>query len=119
MNSEMCIRDRLNYADITIIGEVGDGCLAIDAVRRLRPDVVLMDYHMPLMDGLAAARLILADPEPPGIVLLSGDVNPALCTAAQRLGIRAVLEKGVAPQVIYEALLLAQTGRPMPRAYAA
>jgi DNA-binding NarL/FixJ family response regulator len=49
--------------DIDVVGDAADGRAAVQAVRRLSPDVVLMDVRMPVMDGLAATRALTADPQ--------------------------------------------------------
>ncbi len=51
-----------NEADLTVVGEAGDGIAALDVVRQTRPDVVLMDVRMPRMNGIEAIRAIVADP---------------------------------------------------------
>jgi DNA-binding NarL/FixJ family response regulator len=61
----------LEAAGFTVAGEAGDGAEAVELVSRERPDVVLMDIRMPVMDGLEATRLISASPGAPKIVILT------------------------------------------------
>ena len=58
--------------DLDVVGEAGSGAEALELVRSLTPDVVLMDVRMPTMDGIEATRLLKADFPDVGVVALSG-----------------------------------------------
>jgi DNA-binding NarL/FixJ family response regulator len=68
---------------ITVVGEAGDGEEAVELVRRLAPSVVLMDIRMPVMDGLAAARVILSDTDSRVLMLTTFDSDEYVYAALQ------------------------------------
>ena len=55
------------------VGEASNGREAVERVRQLRPDVILMDVRMPNVDGIEATRRLLALPEPPTAVVYAND----------------------------------------------
>ncbi|MFD7657044.1 response regulator [Actinosynnema sp. NPDC059797] len=57
--------------DMTVVGAAGDGEHAVVLCRRERPDVVLMDVRLPVLDGLAATRLLLDGPHRPRVLVLT------------------------------------------------
>jgi len=57
--------------DIVVVGEAGDGVEAVKKAAELAPDIVLMDINMPVMDGVRASRLITAQDQRVGIIILT------------------------------------------------
>ncbi|OHV38286.1 MULTISPECIES: response regulator [Pseudofrankia] len=96
---------------IDVVAEAADGARAVEAVRRTRPDVVLMDIRMPEMDGLEAARRILAggDTTPRVIMLTTFDLDRYVY-AALTAGASGFLLKDVTPEQLVAAVRLVRAG---------
>lgn len=90
--------------DMVVVGEAGDGLAAVDEAARTRPDVVLLDLAMPVMDGLEALPLVKQACPDAHVVILSGFEATAMAGSAQAAGAAAYLQKGVAPDVIISCI---------------
>ncbi|GGM41532.1 response regulator [Microbacterium saperdae] len=96
--------------DLEVVGEAGDGREALDVVRTTRPDVVLMDIRMPVMDGLTATAEILAQPDAPRIVMLTTfDLDEAAARAI-RQGASGFLLKDADPEFLLAAIRTVHAG---------
>jgi DNA-binding NarL/FixJ family response regulator len=98
--------------DITVVTDASDGAEAVERVTRLHPDVVFMDVRMPVMDGLEAARRILAaglDPAPRIIMLTTFDLDDYVFEAL-RIGCSGFLLKDAPADELARAARLAVSG---------
>jgi DNA-binding NarL/FixJ family response regulator len=76
-----------------ICGEAADGRAAVELARRLHPDIVVLDYKMPLMNGLQAAHLIGSFSPAATMVLFTGEATNRIVQQALATGIRTVVPK--------------------------
>jgi DNA-binding NarL/FixJ family response regulator len=94
-----------------VVAEAADGLEAVEAVRRTRPDVVLMDIRMPQLDGLGAVRRILAgNPGEPNVIMLTTFDLDQYVYAALTAGASGFLLKDVTPEQLIAAVHLVRAG---------
>jgi DNA-binding NarL/FixJ family response regulator len=99
--------------DIDVVGEASDGAQAVSAARALRPEVVLMDIRMPRVDGLAATRQILDQPDPPKVVILTTFHLDEYVYSALQAGASGFLLKDTPPRQIVAAIRAVAAGSEM------
>lgn len=96
--------------DIQLVGEAADGREAIDESRRLRPDVILMDIRMPVMDGVEATRVLAAENRSTKILILTTFEVDEYVIEALRAGASGFLLKDVAPDELLHAIRVVAGG---------
>jgi DNA-binding NarL/FixJ family response regulator len=99
--------------DLDVIGEAGDGREAIRLCRELRPDLVLMDVRMPVLDGLAATRELLgpdAGSTPPRVLMLTTFDIDDYVYEALRSGASGFLLKDASPADLIAAVRIVAAG---------
>jgi two-component system, NarL family, response regulator LiaR len=99
------------FHDMEVVGEAVNGEEALQKAQELRPDVVLMDLRMPVMDGVEATRQIRACCPEIQVVALTSFVENELVSRALQAGAIGYLLKNVSPQELAEALRAAAQGR--------
>ncbi|HEX6325854.1 MAG TPA: response regulator transcription factor [Jiangellaceae bacterium] len=110
-DDQALVRDGLRVqlgltSDIHIVGEASDGEQALALARRERPDVMLMDVRMPVLDGIEATRRIVADPATAGVrvlILTTFDLDENVY-AALSAGASGFLLKDATPEEIVHAV---------------
>ena len=98
------IRDILEDAGLVVSGEAENGSSGIEAYRRLKPDVVLMDITMPVMDGLRALRQIRREDPDAAIVMCSALGQQEYIIGAIQLGARDFIVKPFRPERVVSAV---------------
>lgn len=101
------IQGILEECGYTILGMATDGREAIQMTLRLRPDVVFMDIHLPVMNGLEASREILRICPTP-IVVLTAYEHRELVEEARKAGVTAFLVKPPSPAGLEQAIATAK-----------
>ena len=98
--------------DIAVVGEASDGRSAVRLARMERPDVIIMDVRMPILDGIEATRLITNDPDLAGVrilILTTFDLDEYVYAALQA-GASGFLLKDAPPERMFDAVRVVAAG---------
>ncbi|WP_265445250.1 response regulator [Flexivirga meconopsidis] len=96
-------------ADIEVVGEAADGAEAVRVTEQVRPDVVLMDIQLPVLDGIAAARQVI-DQTSSKVVLLTTFDDDAYVFEGMEIGAAGFLLKNAEPDALLNGIRLAHAG---------
>jgi DNA-binding NarL/FixJ family response regulator len=99
--------------DLYVVGEASDGFEAVELARRLLPDVVLMDIHLPRLDGIAATRTIAEARLPVRVLVLTAPDIDEHFFAALRAGASGFLAKDVPGEELVAAVYTVAAGHPV------
>src|ERR1044071_4096869 len=94
-----------------IVGEARTGREAVDLARVLRPDVILMDIAMPVLNGLEATRQILAANSAARVIILSAHSDDEYVERASVAGVAGFLEKQTSAEILTKAIREVASGR--------
>jgi DNA-binding NarL/FixJ family response regulator len=98
--------------DIAVIGEANNGQQAIELVEKLDPDVILMDLHMPVMDGIEATRRIMANRPNQHILVLTGLLDDERLFQSIQAGAQGCVDKTIQPEELVQTIRSVSSGNP-------
>ena len=105
------IKTLLTSSTIRVVAEAADGRELVKHVRRLRPDVALVDISMPLLNGIEATRQIAKTASKTRVILLSMYTDKEYIVHAKRLGAWGYVLKEEAPERLVQAIKTVQKGK--------
>lgn len=105
--TRMDITEILKEANYDVVGTALDGFDVIELCRKVKPDLVLMDIKMPLLDGLKASKFIMEEELAGGVVLISAYSNKNFIDEAAEVGVMGYLVKPISERELLPALEVA------------
>jgi DNA-binding NarL/FixJ family response regulator len=99
-----------NQPELTVVGAAENGLHAIELCDELTPDAVVIDLHMPLLDGVTAVARLRKDHPHLCLIALTGDPDAELHDAVREAGADAVLQKGELMETLFERLSAVKAG---------
>ena len=101
------------HADIEVVGTVGDGKEVLEKLHRVRPDVILMDIRMPVMDGVLCTKAVKEQYPDVKIIILTTFDDDEFIFSALKYGASGYILKGVSTEELHEAIQTVYRGGAM------
>jgi DNA-binding NarL/FixJ family response regulator len=96
--------------ELVVVATCTDGDTTLEAVRRHRPDVLILDLFMPGIDGLDVLRALKPDPEAPRVILLTANVDDEEVLEAMDLGVAGIFLKEMPPNLLLQCIRKVHAG---------
>ncbi len=96
--------------DFRVVARCVNGAECLEAVRRYQPDVLVLDIRMPVKDGVTVLRELHREKQPAKVVLLAAVLEEAEVLEALRLGVRGMVLKELAPQMVVQCVRKVHAG---------
>jgi DNA-binding NarL/FixJ family response regulator len=100
------------FEGIQVIGEAANGFQALELVEPLNPNVILMDLHMPVMDGIEATKQILATQPKQNIIVLTDMLDEERLFQVIQAGAQGCAEKTIQPEELIQSIRDVSSGKP-------
>jgi DNA-binding NarL/FixJ family response regulator len=106
------VRSKLqSHPHFEVCGEATDGRQAVEEAKKLKPDVVVLNVTMPVLNGFQAARQIRSSLPESAIVILSSNADKRFVEEAKKIGVRAYVAKTKAGEALVKAVEAAVMGQ--------
>ncbi|MEI7473439.1 MAG: response regulator transcription factor [bacterium] len=99
-----------HFIDIEVVGVAENGLLAIESVKELNPDIILLDIGMPIMDGIQAVKEIKKLKNPPGIIMLTSHDGENDVLEALSAGANSYCTKDIDPNILVSVIKTTYNG---------
>src|SRR5262245_9218650 len=99
------------HSDIKIVAQCNDGLAAMEAIRKYRPDIAMVDISMPSLNGLDILTAINSEQLPTRLMLLTGTVSGAQIMDAISAGAKGILFKNASPDEIARSVRKVAAGK--------
>lgn len=105
--TRMDLSEILKEEDYNVVGEASDGYDAVELCRKFKPDLVLMDIKMPILDGIKASQIIMNENLTKGVVMLTAYTGVEFVDKVKRIGVMGYIVKPISKRNLIPAIEVA------------